>query len=307
MKRIALTLLLLLLAALLALGLTLLPQKLPVGEDYVFVMPEPRPPPQMRLAALPAGEMDALAVLAYRGGSAFERRRFSIGGILVEHPGGNLLFDTGFGSAVDRHFQTTPKLLQATSRYRKDGTVADQLRAASLRADGVILTHAHWDHVSGLPDLPAVPIWVNAAERQFIDQGGAPTALIRSFEMLNFRNYEFNGGPYLGFERSLDVHGDGSVVLVPAPGHTPGSIIAFIHTPDGRHYALVGDLVWQKEGIDLPAERPWLPRRLVDWDADQVRKLIVHMHQLQKALPELTVVPAHDARVWARLPKLGDG
>jgi N-acyl homoserine lactone hydrolase len=305
MKKIALVLLVSLALAVLALGWTLLPQRLPVDGEYAFVMPAPRPPPQMQLMALPAGEMDSLAAFSYRGGSLFETRRFSMGGILVRHPSGDLLFDTGFGRDVDRHVLTTPKLMQATSSYRKGGTVADHLRAIDQRPKAVILTHAHWDHVSGLADLPAIPIWVNAAERAFIDQGGEATALIRGFEMLNYQPYEFSGGPYLGFESSFDVYGDGSIVLVPAPGHTPGSIIAFVHTPDGRHYALVGDLVWQKEGIDLPAERPWLARRTVDWDAQKVRRLIVHMHQLQKAMPDLIVVPAHDARVWARLPKPG--
>jgi N-acyl homoserine lactone hydrolase len=35
-----------------------------------------------------------------------------------------------------------------------------------------------------------------------------------------------------------------------------------------------------------------------------VRGLIVRMHQLQRALPGLVVVPAHDRRVWDTLPKL---
>ena len=30
---------------------------------------------------------------------------------------------------------------------------------------GVIMTHAHWDHVSGLDSLP-VPVWMNATERE---------------------------------------------------------------------------------------------------------------------------------------------
>ena len=54
--------------------------------------------------------------------------------------------------------------------------------------------------------------------------------------------YPFPDGPYRGFDQSRDVFGDGSVVLVPAGGHTPGSIIAFVSLPDVKHYALIGDL-----------------------------------------------------------------
>jgi N-acyl homoserine lactone hydrolase len=40
----------------------------------------------------------------------------------------------------------------------------------SLRA--ILLTHSHWDHVSGLPDFPGVPVWVTPQERAFISKGG---------------------------------------------------------------------------------------------------------------------------------------
>jgi glyoxylase-like metal-dependent hydrolase (beta-lactamase superfamily II) len=146
---------------------------------------------------------------------------------------------------------------------------------------------------------------VNDQERSFIKYGDDATALIRSFGNLNYRVYNFPSGPYLGFNKSYDVFDDGSVVLVPASGHTPGSIIAFITLPGAKRYALIGDLVWQTEGIELPAEKPWISRRLVDWDDQRVRDLIVHMHQLQAAIPGLVIVPAHDRRVWDSLPKLG--
>ncbi|MGH8541497.1 MAG: MBL fold metallo-hydrolase, partial [Stenotrophobium sp.] len=197
-----------------------------------------------------------------------------------------------------------------TSRYEKETPVANQLKAADIPLSsltGIILTHAHWDHVSGISDLPGVPVWVNVNELAFINSEYSETALIRSMGKLPYHEYFYTSGPYLGFEKSLDVLGDGSIVLVPAPGHTPGSIIAFIATPDGKRYALVGDLVWQKEGIAIPAERPWISRELVDWDADSEREIIVHMHKLQAAMPNLIIVPAHDRRVWDTLPKLGGG
>jgi N-acyl homoserine lactone hydrolase len=99
------------------------------------------------------------------------------------------------------------------------------------------------------------------------------------------------------------VFGDGSVVMVAAGGHTPGSVIAFIRLSDARRYALVGDVVWQAEGVALPAERPWLLRRMVDVDEHRLRSVIVRLHALKQRDPGLVIVPAHDARVWASLPR----
>jgi glyoxylase-like metal-dependent hydrolase (beta-lactamase superfamily II) len=261
----------------------------------------------MRLTALRAGKMHSRAALAYRGGRFDDPRVFNVGAILVQHPRGTLLFDAGFGHGVDRHFQTTSWLMQATARYEKEATVAEQLRAAGLGPGdltAVVLTHAHWDHVSGLEDLPVVPVWVTQQELDFVTGGHRSTALARLFGTRRYHVYSFEGGPYLEFPASHDVFGDGSVVIVPAAGHTPGSIIAFVALPGGPRYALIGDVVWQKEGLELPAEKPWLTRKLVDADEEAVRSLIVHLYQLKKSLPDLVMIPAHDRRVWEQLPPL---
>jgi glyoxylase-like metal-dependent hydrolase (beta-lactamase superfamily II) len=251
--------------------------------------------------------MHSKAGFAYRGGSLGEPRVFGMAGVLVEHPQGRLLFDAGFGSRVDEHFRTIPPLMQKLSTYEKEATVAEQLAAAGIAPaslKGVVLTHAHWDHVSGLEDLKGAPVWVTQAERDFIRSDDPGARLAHSFGELDYKTYAFDGGPYLGFEHSHDVFGDGAVVLVPVPGHTPGSIIAFVTLPGGKRYAFVGDLVWQREGIEIPAERPWVSSRLVDKDRAQVRRWIVHMHHLGKAMPGLVIVPAHDRRVLETLPVL---
>ena len=59
---------------------------------------------------------------------------------------------------------------------------------------------------------------------------------------------------------------------------------------------IIGDTSWTKEGVDWPAEKPWLARRMVDHDAAGVREQLVALHQLQRANPNLVIVPAHDAR-----------
>jgi len=124
-----------------------------------MVAPAANPPAGMSLAAIPSGRMYARAGLAYEGGGMDDARVFSIGGILVRHPKGTVLFDTGFGPSVDEHFKIgTPLLLRLASKYDRQTTVAEELRKGGIAPSSltaVILTHTHWDHVSGLRLCPA--------------------------------------------------------------------------------------------------------------------------------------------------------
>jgi glyoxylase-like metal-dependent hydrolase (beta-lactamase superfamily II) len=126
--------------------------------------------------------------------------------------------------------------------------------------------------------------------------------LMRSFSGLAIKEYPWDGGSYLGFARSHDFWGDGSVVAAWAPGHTPGSVVVFVNLPSGARFAFVGDLVWQREGIELPAERPWGARVVVDDDARLARANVTHMAQVHAAFPAIIMAPAHDARLSADIP-----
>jgi N-acyl homoserine lactone hydrolase len=265
------------------------------------------PPPGMAVLALPTGVIFRSAGFAYRGGSFLDRRDFAMTAVLVKHPRGDLLIDTGFGRDVDAHLQAMPWAFRLVTRYTRGQAAADQLDAAGYdrtRLRGIVLTHAHWDHVSGIPDFPGTPVLVTAKERRFIAEGGALTAVARSFESVRYEEYAFEGGPYLGFEESHDVYGDGAIVIVPAPGHTPGSVIVFVALPSGKRYAFVGDLAWQREGITLREERPWLQRTLGDEDPSGVREQLLRMAAISVRFPEITLVPAHDERGFAELPRL---
>jgi glyoxylase-like metal-dependent hydrolase (beta-lactamase superfamily II) len=280
---------------------------LPAPAPFAGPLPPATPPAEMEIAALSTGVTHRSAAFGYRGGSFRDRRAFAMAALLVKHPRGDLLIDTGFGHDVDAQFRLMPWPFRAATRYERARSAAEQLDAAGYdrgRLRGVVLTHAHWDHVSGIADLGDVPVWVTAEERGFIHDGGALTAVARSIAGARWEEYAFEGGAYLGFPRSHDVYGDGAVVVVPAPGHTPGSVIVFLALPTGRRLALVGDLVWQREGIALREERPWPMRALADGDPAGVRENILRMAALAARFPELEIVPAHDARAFAALPGL---
>lgn len=304
MRRIVFAVLGLLVIGLLALGWTFTAADLPVPDAAPIAAPPAMTTQGVTIKAILAGKMISRAGLAYRGGSLGEERVFNMGGILLQHPKGTLLFDTGFGKNVDEHFKTTPWLMQQTARYVKEPTVAEQLKAANVVPAGIVLTHTHWDHVSGLEDLPNIQVFVTKAELAFVNSGDPATKLARIIGTVQYNVYGFPDGPYMGFDQSFNVYSDGSVVIVPAPGHTPGSVFIFINTSDGKRYVLIGDTAWQSEGYEHPAEKPWLARRLVDNDPDKVRALLVRINQLKKQFPDLIVVPAHDRRIWETLPQL---
>jgi glyoxylase-like metal-dependent hydrolase (beta-lactamase superfamily II) len=268
-------------------------------------LPSAHAPAGMSISALPTADIHSRAGFAFRGGAFSEPRVFSQTALLVRHPRGDLLIDTGLGTHARDHFETMPWLMRSLTQLDLRTPAAAQLSAAGYTLSGLVglvPTHIHWDHISGVPDFPGVPVWLNAREHAFARDGGHSSALYRSFGELATKEYAFAPRAYLGFERSFDVWGDGSIVLVPAPGHSPGSILAFIALPSGKRFVLLGDLVWQSDGIMRPAERPGLTGVLVDDDGSQVRHGIAHVAAIARRFPELVLLPAHDDRAWSKLP-----
>ena len=291
------------LAAVVAFALTFTPAKLELPAVAIGDLPPARPPAGLSISALPTGTYDSPAALTYRGGSWSETRHLAATALLVRHPKGNLLIDTGFGRNVDDHIKLIPPM-QRTPHARGVPAV-DQLAASGVHPGdiaAIIPTHGHWDHVSGIDDFRGVPVLETAAGRRWIASKAEGTEVINSFRAVNYKSYEFDGGPYLGFPRSHDVFGDGSVVIAPAPAHTPDSVVVFVTLPSGVRYALIGDLVFQREGVDIPAEKPWMLRRLIGENDGAVHKDIALIRAIREKFPQIRPIPAHDPRSFGAIP-----
>jgi glyoxylase-like metal-dependent hydrolase (beta-lactamase superfamily II) len=261
----------------------------------------------MSLAHLPTGIVHRNAAFAYRGGSFRDKREFTVSAVLVRHPQGDLLIDTGFGRDIDEKFALMPFWFRAVTNYTKLEPAAAQLDHAGYdrtRLRAIVLTHAHWDHASAIGEFPDTPVWVDARERKFIADNSFAARVAHSIQGVRYETYQFNKGPYLGFPASNDVYGDGSVVIVPAPGHTPGSVILFVTLPSRKRYALVGDATWQQEGIRYREERPWFTRMSADGDASAARETLRRMSAIAERYPDLVIVPAHDIRGYSTIPPL---
>lgn len=276
---------------------------LPAPARWAGPLPVADPPGAMTIYQLPTGTYDTRAALAVQGGSLRDVRHFAATAVLVRHPKGDVLIDAGFGSQIAEQVAMLPRLERA--RYHVGATARAQLDASGYdrrRLLGVLVTHAHWDHVSGLGDL-GVPVWITREELRYAGQD-KHGAVFRSLAPgLRIHEYTLDGPPYLGFAASHDVHGDGSVVVAHAGGHTFGSVVVFVALPGGRRYAFIGDVAWQLDGIRRRVERPWLMRRLADTDAEGVRQGLLRLIALEELM---SIVPAHDVDAFTGIPLVPD-
>ena len=231
-------------------------------------------------------------------------------GLLLVHPKGTWLIDGGLVEDTGPSIDEVRGLQRAAIRQAAKGWTRVAMPDAAVRALGVdpatltggIPTHGHFDHLGGLLTLPNLPIWMPQAEidlaKQIAAEGGA-TILPPDARAVVPRAtaIPWDGGPALYWDQSHDLYGDGSVVLIPLPGHTPGSLGALVQLPTGRAVFLVGDTVWVREGYEQREPKSGLASSF-DSDSELNDQQIGKLWTLHQAQPDLTILPAHDRRQW---------
>lgn len=252
------------------------------------------------------GAQEAMVV---EDGSWFTRRHLSHGAILVEHPEGTLLYDTGLGTQVDEQFAVNSWLARQLFAYTEPSPVLTQMQQHEYpveQLDAIIPSHLHWDHASGLVDFPGTPVLVQKEELEAARAGEKPGFLQSqiSSDTLDWQYIELRDEPFLNFDRSLDLYGDGTVVLVDLSGHTSGQVGLYLKISDTEQYLFIGDTTWVLEGVMNNQPRPGLIKLVanVDGNEEQARRRVSQVYRLRENHPELTIVPAHDERVAATLP-----
>ena len=232
----------------------------------------------------------------------------------MRHPAGDLLIDTGNSSHFVNEirgypFGTWSKLRLLAGQLTPKIPLPELLRRvkedpAKLR--WVILSHAHLDHAGGLMDLPRVPVLLSREELQFANdpsvqaKGFAIAAHVQKFPPLSKPTLRFEAQPYETFDESADLYKDGSVVVVPLRGHTPGSVGIFVNLSPKLRFFYVGDAVDDERGFQ---ERVGKSLILRDSDNDEAlaNQIVARLSDLHQKLPDLAIIPAHGRSAYKKI------
>lgn len=217
-----------------------------------------------------------------------QSRRLSVGCYLIRHGKELMLWDAGLptsllGKPIDQQ-PISPTLAV---------DLLTQLARLGIRPSDITrlaLSHYHFDHAGQAATFPTATLMIGAADWTALHSKkmpfGADPALLAPW---------LNGkGKVDPIEGDRDVFGDGSVVILATPGHTPGSTALLVRLPKTGPVLLSGDVVH--------LEAQW-PLSAVPTGNTQRADSLASMNRLQKLASNLdaTIIVQHDP---ADIPKL---
>ena len=258
--------------------------------------------PKIEVAFLRCGSVTIPEPIAVRGALTLAPRVISHSAVLVRHPQATFLYDTGLCADIYLYIIGQSLLFRKTlANFEFEHSLHGHLQELKMDASAIdfaLLSHLHWDHVSGIPELPSVPLRINRVEYEAARLGllDANQGLVRQLMSDNpIGLFDCHGPAYEGFRSSYDMFGDGSVVLVPLPGHTAGNTGMFINRSNGTRLFLIGDAAWVSQNYLRPATmHPFIWNGVTSDDAT-ARQTLIDLHHFARRQPDVPVIAMHDA------------
>ena len=212
---------------------------------------------------------------------------------LIEHPNGRAIFDSG----LHRDTQTDPNRRLGrlapfhTVGFKPGEEIAARLESLDVappRIDFIINSHLHFDHCGGNQQLPNATLLIQRREWE-----AAHNAELIESVYYNPHDYD-HGHRVKMIDGEHDVFGDGSVVCIPTPGHTPGHQSLRVRI-GADEVVMTGDACYLRRTLDdfhLPTAM---------YDREQMLESIRRLRALRDA--GAMIITGHDPELWKTIPQ----
>lgn len=209
-------------------------------------------------------------------------RRITDSCYLIHHGSKYLLWDTGFPAALKGKPMDMGMLVASI-----DKTIPEQLATLGLKPSDISIvgiSHGHGDHVGQAADFPGATLIVGKADFDMVKGDKDPFKPWRAADAAIRLEH---GG-------DIDVFGDGSVIALNLPGHTPDHMSLLVKLASGN-ILLTGDLYHATEARSLKGVPPFNSSRAETLASmDRFERLARHYNA--------RVIIQHEPRDIAKLP-----
>ena len=209
---------------------------------------------------------------AFHGTFAIFQIRFSDGWIMA---------DAGF----DKELAAQPNSGAAGATVSQDQY--EQLQRALVGARSIVVTHEHDDHAAGVIRNPALEV---IAPKTLLTRAQVQTLIEHPNNPL-IRLDASKSDKYCVIDYDLLYPLAPGVVVIKAPGHTPGSQMVYVRLASGKEILLIGDVTWAMAGVEQRRQKPEAASKEMSEDRASIQQQIEWLHSI---MAKVTVANAHD-------------
>lgn len=256
-------------------------------------------PAGMRLYVFTSGSLGGFPKAALQIGGQGNIDWAPVSFYVIKHPKGNVMFDTGNNDKTIANADGWwgPLAKGFGLKMTKDDAMAAQLAKIGLTTSDikyVVTGHMHLDHGGNVSQFPNATHVVQDDEMKaawWPDVGYSVYYIPGDFaDTKNYKMIRLNG--------DFDLFRDGSIRIIRAPGHTPGSQFAVVRMPKSGSIILTSDVVYLKDSLDKnlipPIPGTWSPMGMYEGYAK-----IRHIRDVENA----QIFYGHDPEVFKATKK----